>query len=320
MSRLISNREEARVLGLLGTLLTSGIPLVKALGLTAKTFPAFKFPLDIIEKRLNADEGTELFTGLEGYFSDFVPPAIKYGCMGGVMEIAFSKASRMLLSTEKLLASGIPAVRVNEVNYYRLLGLLLGGGCPLLTAMKIVGYQCLSSDEIRTSIMKPIREGEMLTDGLKEHPELFSSVGCSFMNIGEQIGAVPEVCESFADLLEKQLLLLASLSDCDEATKTARTEEMIEYGHLLFLLDINSGFDMPTMERILTIVSESATGQARKAVYKTLADKVKTGQTLGVAMESMPDQFSPYVATMINQARNRDELAKVLRHVVDSIS
>ena len=320
MTKITSNREESRVLGLLGNLLTSNIPLVKALGIVAKTFPSFKFPLDIVEKRLNDGEGVELFTGLEDYFSGFVPSAIKYGSMGGRTEIAFLKASKMLLSTEKLLAGGIPVVCVNEVNYYRFLGLLLEGGCPILTAMKIVGDQYLPSDEIRASVEKPIREGEMLTDGLKAYPELFSVTGCSFMNVGEQMGAVPRVCDLYADLREKQLFLLASLSDCDEATKTARTEAMVEYGLLLFLLELSSGFVTPTMERILLIVSESAKGQVRKVAYANMAEKVKAGQTLGMAMESEQDQFSPYVVAMINQAKDKDELIKILRHVIDSIS
>lgn len=316
MLKTTTNREEARVLHLLGILMKSGVPLIKAIEPVIKTHPNFKYPLEVILDHLKKGRDVaEPMSVLDAYFSGFVKHIIKYGSIGGNLDNVFLEASHMLDSTEKMIEANPNKFKINEVNYYRLLGSIVGNDCPIIEAMNIVGALYLPSDEVRKSVIKPLMKGGMISDGLRAHPELFSAVGCSFMNAGEQTGAFPEVCRSFADLLEQQIMFYSHSSEADPAKKIAQAEEMIEYGHLSFLMN----FGVP-IERMLVIVSEASAIPDRKEALKALSEKVKSGITLGAAMESIPRHFSQWVTMIIQKYGNTpEELYKALQYVLKNM-
>src|ERR1035437_3447006 len=310
MTRLTTTMEEARVLRSLGTFMTSGTALINGLPLVAKEFPNFAPALDTVGKQLvDVNMTTELFAGLDEYFSSFVPHIMKYGGMGGVPDRALLLASEMLDSAEKLLARGVPQVKINEVNYYRLLAFMVHGNCPILTAMKIAGEEYLPA-EIRASVEKPVRKGDMLSDGFRANPDFFSEVGIAFVFVGEMTGALPEVCAAYAKLRLRQLFLPAS----------PQSEEILDYGHLRLLLLFVSNA-MP-LEKFLTVVSKASATPSRKAAFEALAAKVKDDKSdtaLGNAMQSMPDDFAPWITTLVQQAKTPEELENVFGKVIDQL-
>lgn len=312
MRIMTSKRQQARVLRCLGAQLLAGIPLVKALGPAAQTFPEFKTALDIVQKRLdNATDSHDPFGGLYEFFASVVPIIISLGCRGGQLENSFMMASNMLHTREKFTNGEVPPALINEMDYYRLIGFLLQCDYPLLPAMDIVAEEYLPFGEVRASVKKPLIEGESITVGLKAHPDLFSAAGISFMSIGEQMGMTPHVCEVFAECREMQLSAFLALSDCDPRVRLSRSEAVMEYGHLRFLLNATE----MSIERMLTVLSETAAYVPRRMVYQEMANQVKGGQALGDAMESFPEHFPLYAAKMVQKAKNNEELAVVLANV-----
>ncbi len=312
--KITSAREEANVLHLLSVLLMAGVPLVKAVGPAKKAFPKFTFPFDIVAGRLEKGE-FELFEGLGDYFSPVVPVILKYGSLGGMLEVAFLRASDVVISTEKLaaLGGGVSPEKINELNYYRLLGHMLGCGSPLLSAMNIAAELYLPA-EIRESVRKPIMEGEMISDGFRANPKFFSPIGAGFVNMGEQIGAVPEACETFAEFQERYLALSAVKTDF-ECLLTA--ELFIEFAYLKFLLNFS---DTITLERCLTLVSEASTVPSRKVAFAALAEKVESEVSIGAAMASMPADFPEWMTVMFQEVSNRNELTETLARAMSYIS
>lgn len=309
MKKITTNRDEADVLYRLAIMVESGISVIQALPILAKEFPSFKEPLEAIVERMQSTEYfSSYFQGFGEHFSDFVPALY---ARSGSIEKGLLAAAEIIEFTDYLSARGVPLKSINEANYYRLFGSLMGGHTPILEAMKIAGDSFLPDDEIRKSVFEPVKRGDSILDGLAANPDFFSSAGRTFMFVGESSGAIDETCECFADLKMSHLLLVLSQTGrCAEDAVLA--EQFLEYGVFAFLLSV---IDVP-LPRVLEMVAESCATPRRQQVFAALSEKVKSGIDLGAAMESAPEDFIPWIVDIIKAAKKREDLDPALRRIM----
>ncbi len=83
---------------------------------------------------------------------------------------------------------------------------LLKSGVPIVKLLEVVGSQTenIKLKKIIHSMNDDIREGASLHDVFKKHPKAFSPLYCSMMKAGEASGALPEVLERLAFIIEHE--------------------------------------------------------------------------------------------------------------------
>lgn len=149
-------------------------------------------------------------------------------------------------TSSKEAASSAPAafrfgsgVRRKEITAFtREMAALLGASIPIPQALEGLGEE-ESNPALRTvvrAMANSVRKGSSLSAALEEHPALFDKLYASMIRVGEEAGALPQVMNDLANLLEHQ----------DEI----RGEVVTAVSYPLFVL----GFGLLTVIILLTVV------------------------------------------------------------------
>lgn len=95
----------------------------------------------------------------------------------------------------------------------RQLATLVGAGIPLVQALDSLLAQTNNNalKKVIGEVKSTVNEGSSLTDALRDHPKLFSSVYTNMVRAGEASGSLDIVLERLADFGEKQEALKAKL-------------------------------------------------------------------------------------------------------------
>lgn len=95
----------------------------------------------------------------------------------------------------------------------RQLATLLGAGIPLVQALDSLMVQTANNalKKVIGDVKTAVNEGSSLTDALRSHPKLFSSVFINMVRAGEASGSLDIVLERLADFGEKQEALKSKL-------------------------------------------------------------------------------------------------------------
>jgi hypothetical protein len=120
--------------------------------------------------------------------------------------------------------------------------------------------------------------------------------------MGEQTGAVPELCEEAAQIKEYQLLTAFEKSGLPAAPSENALFMLMDY-------DVLSLF--PDMVSFV-----AGKGRFTSPAFTALGEKMESGDTLSAAMKSMPDDFPAYVARMIQVGEEKQDLDEMLERVV----
>jgi type II secretory pathway component PulF len=90
-------------------------------------------------------------------------------------------------------------------NFTRQLATMVGSGLPLVEVLTILERQSKKSmGEVISEIRRKVEGGASLSDALKDHPKVFSSVYIALVKAGEASGKLDVVLERLAVVLEKQ--------------------------------------------------------------------------------------------------------------------
>lgn len=109
------------------------------------------------------------------------------------------------------LFSKVKSVEIGVMT--RQLATLIGAGIPLVQALESLMVQTSNNalKKVIGDVKTTVNEGASLTDALRNHPKLFSSVFVNMVRAGEASGSLEIVLERLADFGEKQEELKAKL-------------------------------------------------------------------------------------------------------------
>ena len=112
------------------------------------------------------------------------------------------------LSLGNLTAQLFPIKPAETVLFYRQMALLLESGINIVTALELLQEQIANRTMKRvvSEMIADLRGGNQLSAAMNRHPEVFSTMACRTVGIGEQTGGLETMLRQVADYTEKELV------------------------------------------------------------------------------------------------------------------
>ena len=112
------------------------------------------------------------------------------------------------LSLGNLTAQLFPIKPAETVLFYRQMALLLESGINIVTALELLQEQIANRTMKRVvaEMIADLRGGNQLSIAMSRHPEIFSTMACRTVGIGEQTGGLETMLRQVADYSEKELV------------------------------------------------------------------------------------------------------------------
>jgi len=111
------------------------------------------------------------------------------------------------LNLEKL-ATRLFRVKPGEIILlYRQLAILLESGTDIVASLELLQEQTANRTLKRVlgEVISDLRKGHQLSTALGKHPQVFSSIYCRLLSVGEQSGDLETVLNQVADYMEKEI-------------------------------------------------------------------------------------------------------------------
>jgi type IV pilus assembly protein PilC len=105
-------------------------------------------------------------------------------------------------------------VKTSEmVTFSRQLALLLQSGVGIIQALELLSTQSTDKTLRRVlfEVINDIRSGKGLSTALAQHPNVFSTLYCKLISVGEQTGSLETVLRNLADYTERQAAAAAKI-------------------------------------------------------------------------------------------------------------
>jgi len=275
--------EEAGVLRLWATLVSVGIPIKEAAKITAKSIGGlFRTPLLAVAEYIT--DGAELWISLDcrevfsGFVTNFAGKATYDQAVSTGARLMM--ASRVLERKSRLMQTGAAQEQVNEVMFYILLGTLCGLGCPILPALKIAGDEYLLGSDADL-LVNVVKDGGTITEAMEKISGKFTAWDRSYIDVGEQCGSLPEMCNLLAEMKEQALLMAATQPSERTQSNLFTAAQMMEYD--LFATIVDAGLPMIRATKMVV----GATGNNDGHPFDKMAEAVENGELPSEAMEKL---------------------------------
>jgi type IV pilus assembly protein PilC len=123
------------------------------------------------------------------------------------------------------------------VTFSRQLALLLQSGVGVIQALELLSAQTADKtlSKVLIEVLNDLRGGKGLSTALAQHPNVFSTLFCKLISVGEQTGSLEAVLRSLADYTERQ------------ATAAAKIKQALMYPAIVFCLAIGVAAIMVTV-------------------------------------------------------------------------
>ena len=111
------------------------------------------------------------------------------------------------LSSDRLLTLLFRVKPMDIILLYRQLALLLESGINIITSLELLQNQTDNRilKKVLSEVVSDLRRGNQLSIALGKHPDVFSSICCRSLSIGEQSGGLEIMLKQIADYMEKEL-------------------------------------------------------------------------------------------------------------------
>ena len=169
------------------------------------------------------------------------------------------------LSLDRLSAQFSRLKPTEVILFYRQLALLLESGINITTALELLQGQVSNRTLKRVlgEVISDLRSGNQLSVAMSKHPEVFSSLCCRSLSIGEQTGGLETMLRQMADYMEKEITASKGIKSALMYPIIASVVTVVVVGVLVgFVLpafgDLYSslGAELPAMTRILMDASD----------------------------------------------------------------
>jgi type IV pilus assembly protein PilC len=123
------------------------------------------------------------------------------------------------------------------VTFSRQLALLLESGVGVIQALELLSAQTgdKTLSKVLIEVVNDLRGGKALSTALAQHPNVFSTLFCKLISVGEQTGSLEAVLKSLAEYIERQ------------ATATAKIKQALMYPAIVLCLAIGVAAIMVTV-------------------------------------------------------------------------
>ncbi len=121
-------------------------------------------------------------------------------------QVIHLKQHAQFLSLDSLLAQLFPIKSTEIILFYRQLALLLESGIDIVTSLELLQSQVSNRvlKKVLGEVITELRGGNQLSTALGKHPEIFSTLCCQTLRVGEQTGDLEIMLRQIADYLEKE--------------------------------------------------------------------------------------------------------------------
>jgi type IV pilus assembly protein PilC len=150
-------------------------------------------------------------------------------------------------SLDKIMQRLSPIKPSDLVLLFRQLALLIESGLNVVTSLELLEGQCTNRYFKRalSEIVAEVRAGSQLSLALSKHPELFSTIQCQSLKVGEQTGGLEVVLRQMADHMEKQ-------TNSKKGIKNAMTYPVIALVVAVAVVGILVVFVLPSFAKLYT--------------------------------------------------------------------
>ena len=163
------------------------------------------------------------------------------------------------------LSSQLFQIKPTEIIlFYRQLALLLESGVNITNALELLQGQISNRalNKVLSDVIAGLRGGHQLSVALSKHPEVFSTLSCRTLSIGEQTGGLETMLRQMADYLEKEINAKKSIKSALMYPIIASIVTVVVVGVLVgFVLPAFSdlygslGAELPAMTRMMIDLS-----------------------------------------------------------------
>ena len=117
------------------------------------------------------------------------------------------KAQVPFLNLDKLLVNLFRVKPSEIILFYRQLAILLESGTDIVASLELLQDQTANHTLKRVlgEVISDLRRGNQLSIALGKHPQVFSSIYCRLLSVGEQSGDLETVLKQVADYMEKEI-------------------------------------------------------------------------------------------------------------------
>ena len=111
------------------------------------------------------------------------------------------------LNLDKLLVSLLRVKPSEIILFYRQMAILLESGTDIVASLELLQEQTANHTLKRVlgEVISDLRRGNQLSIALGKHPQVFSSIYCRLLSVGEQSGDLETVLKQVADYMEKEV-------------------------------------------------------------------------------------------------------------------
>jgi type IV pilus assembly protein PilC len=168
------------------------------------------------------------------------------------------------LSLERLSGQLFPVKPAEIILLYRQLALLLESGINVVTSLELLQEQVSNRTlkKAMVDIVSDLRSGNQLSAAMSKHPEVFSTLSCRSLSIGEQTGGLEQMLRQIADYMEKEVITNKGIKSALMYPIIAAVVTVIVVGVMMFFVlpafsDLygSLGAELPAITRIMLDVS-----------------------------------------------------------------
>lgn len=125
----------------------------------------------------------------------------------GYQVLSLKPTQAFLPNWEKLFPSLYQVKPEEVIMFSRQLALLLESGTDIVTSLELLQSQVSNNvfRKVLAEAVTDLRSGSRLSSALGSHPEIFSSIYCRSLRVGEQTGALETSLRQIADHNEREL-------------------------------------------------------------------------------------------------------------------
>jgi type II secretory pathway component PulF len=216
----------ARFTRTLGTLLSSGVPILDALDICAKTSGNRVVQRGIMHSRAKISEGQDMAgpLGDTKVFPTMVTQMIGVGEQTGAMDQMLQKiadfyedevdtaVAGLMKLIEPVMITVLGAIigmllrKIAVARFCRTLATLTSSGVPILDGLEITAKTAGNAiiEDAVMSVRKSVEEGKTISEPLGE-TKVFPAMVVQMINVGEQTGALDQMLSKIADFYEDEV-------------------------------------------------------------------------------------------------------------------
>lgn len=190
------------------------------------------------------------------------------------------------LSLERLERQLFKVKPAEVILFYRQLALLLESGINIVTSLELLREQASNRamKRVMGNIIADLRSGNQLSAAMSKHPQVFSTINCRSLSIGEQTGGLETMLRQIADYMEKELNTSKGIKGALMYPAIAAVVTVVVVIVLVvFVLPAFTGLysdlgaELPAITRIMMSISDAVRNNALTILLSLLA-------IVGVAM------------------------------------